>query len=156
MTFKYLGGRLMVGSLLVSAVLASAPALAVLGGAAGSVSADTAALRGQLRSTPFVEYDRHQIVTGPLIVNEYVTRAGQVFAVTWQGPVPPNLRQLLGDYFGRVQSAAAAVRRPGMHRSFSLVQSDLVVVNTGRLRAFSGIAYLPALLPQGVSISELQ
>lgn len=154
MTFKYLGG-LMAGSLLVSAVLATTPALAALGRSADSVGADTAVLRGQLRSTPFVEYDQHQIVTGDLIVNEYVTRAGQVFAVTWHGPVPPNLRQLLGDYFGRVQSAAAGPR-PGMHHFFRLVQSDLVVLNTGRLRAFRGIAYLPALVPQGVSISDLR
>ena len=156
MTFKHLGGLAAVGSLLLCALLASNPALAALGGGVDSVSADIHVLRGQLRSTPYVAYDQHQIVTGALVVNEYVTRAGQVFAVTWQGPVPPDLRQLLGTYFGRVQSTAAADHRPGMHHFFSLVQSDLVVINSGRLRAFHGIAYLPALIPQGVSISQLQ
>ncbi len=155
MISKYLGDRLTLGSLLVSAILVTTPALAALGGATDSVSADNAVLHGQLRSTPFVEYDQHQISTGALLVNEYVSRTGQVFAVTWQGPVPPNLQQLLGAYFGRVQSAAAAAHRPGMHHQFTLVQSDLVVINTGHLRAFRGIAYLPALVPQGVSVSQL-
>lgn len=156
MTLKHFSGPLAAGSLLLCAVLATNPALAALGGGTDSVSADIQVLRGQLRSTPYVAYDQHQIVTGPLVVNEYVSRAGQVFAVTWQGPVPPNLQQLLGTYFGRVQSATAAQHRPGMHHFFSLVQSDLVVINSGRLRAFRGIAYLPGLVPEGVSISQLQ
>jgi hypothetical protein len=157
MTFRYLGGRLAVAVLLANATL-STPALAALGSDADSVSADSNALHGQLRSAGFVQYDRHQITTGALVVNEYVTRSGQVFAISWQGPVPPNLQQLLGTYFARVQSAAAAVHRtnPGIHRQFSLVQSDLVVVNTGRLRAFRGYAYLPALVPAGLSLSDLQ
>lgn len=143
---------------LCSTVLASGPARAALGGSFDTVSGDTSALRGQLRSTGFVDYDRHQISSGELVVNEYATRSGQVFAVTWHGPAPPNLQQLLGGYFERFKSAAAAAHQanPGIHRVFTLTQPDLVIRSAGRLRAFGGIAYLPALVPAGVSVDQLQ
>ncbi len=156
MRFNALGCLRMVAALLASAVLVT-PALAGLGGSANSVTADIAVLHGQLLSTPFVQYDRHQITTSNAVVNEYVTRGGQVFAVTWQGRIPPNLQQLLGNYFSRIQAAAAAQGpRPGRHSHFSVVQSDLVFVNTGHMGAFRGIAYLPALVPEGVSVGNLQ
>lgn len=141
-----------------SCLLLSSPAHAALGGTVDSVSADTSALRGQLRSTPFVSYDLHQISGSLLVVNEYTTRDGQVFAITWHGSMPPDFRQLLGNYFGRVQTAAADAHRnnPTVHRFFSLEQSDLVVRVAAHLRSFGGIAYLPALLPQGVDVNQLQ
>ena len=134
------------------------PAHAALGGNADSVSADSTALKGQLHSTPLVQYDVQEITVGTLVIREYVTRAGQVFAVTWQGPVPPDLRQLLGSYFPEFQSAAAAAHRanPGIRRQLSVSQPDLVVQSGGRLRDFHGLAYLPSLVPAGVSLSDLQ
>lgn len=150
---------LVLAAALFSAVALRSPqAWAALGGSVDSVSADTSALRGELHSTGFVAYDLHQISSGQLVVNEYVTRAGQVFAITWHGPAPANLQQLLGSYFSRFQAAAAAAHKaqPGMHRTFTLTQSDLVIRSAGRLRAFGGIAYLPALVPSGVSVDELQ
>jgi len=134
------------------------PAMAALGGNADSVSADNNALRGQLHSTPLVDYTVQQISTGSLVVHEYVTRAGQVFAVTWQGPTPPDLRQLLGNYFASFHSAAVAshTANPGIHRHLNVAQSDLIVQAGGRLRDFHGLAYIPSLVPAGVSVSKLQ
>jgi len=155
-------GSLPVMSLLafvpLMSLLGSAPASAALGGSVDSVSADTSVLRGQLRTTGFVDYDMHQISSGALVVNEYATRSGQVFALTWHGPAPPNLQQLLGSYFGRFQAAAAAEQHanPGMHRFFTLAESDLVIHQAGRLRDFGGIAYLPGLVPAGVAVDQLQ
>jgi Protein of unknown function (DUF2844) len=148
---------LVAATLTLGSVLA-APAWAALGGNADSAMADAQALRGQLRSTPMVAYDVHQITTGAVVVTEYVARSGQVFAITWHGPTEPNLQQLLGTYFSRVESAAKAAHQanPGIHRQLAVTQSDLVVQVAGRLRSFHGIAYLPALVPQGVSISQLQ
>lgn len=138
--------------------LSSAPARASLGGDAQSVAADSHLMRGAVATTATVQYDVQQIVNGALLVNEYLTRSGQVFAVTWHGPTPPNLQQLLGTYFSRFQAAAAAAHRnnPGIHRHFTLSQPDLVVQNFGRLRDFRGIAYLPALVPEGVSVGTLK
>lgn len=148
----------LLATLFASGLLLGAPARAALGGSVDSVAADTSVLRGQLRTTGFVDYDMHEITSGSLVVTEYATRAGQVFAITWHGPLPPNLQQLLGSYFPRFQSAAVAAHQasPGIHRVFRLEQSDLVIRQTGHQRAFGGIAYLPALVPGDVSIDQLQ
>jgi hypothetical protein len=133
----------------------AAPAWAHLGGDVTSVQADTAALRAQIRSTATVQYDVHEISNDGLVVHEYTTRQGQVFAVTWQGPFKPDLRQLLGPYFATFQSAAAQ-QRAGTHRVFALARPDLIMVSTGHLLAFRGMAYIPSLVPQGVSVQQLQ
>ena len=150
--------RLAIPATLALGAALATPALGALGGGVDSVASDQQAMRGQLVATPYVQYDVHQIVSGSLTVNEYVNRAGQVFAITWQGATPPNLQQLLGSYFTRFQSAATAAHQinPGIHRQLLISQADLVVQAAGRLRDFRGIAYLPALLPAGVSLSELQ
>jgi hypothetical protein len=52
-------------------------------------------------------------------VREYLGNDGKVFAVSWQGPFRPNLRQLLGAYYDTYMKAARAARpRPGQHSSF--------------------------------------
>jgi len=157
MITKHLSVLLTGAALTLAAALAFAPpAHAALGGNADSVIADSTALEGQLHSTPLVQYDLQTITIGTLAIHEYVTRAGQVFAITWQGPVPPNLRQLLGGYFTQFQSAAAAAHRAGNRRQLTISQPDLVVETSGRLRDFRGLAYVPSLVPAGVSVSELQ
>ena len=135
--------------------LMSAPAWAHLGGDITSVQADTAVMRAQIRTTPTVQYDVHEISNNGLVVREYTTRQGQVFAVTWQGPFKPDLRQLLGGYFPAFQSATGQPRA-GSHAAFTLSQPDLVVVSTGHMRAFQGSAYIPALVPIGVSVQQLK
>jgi len=133
------------------------PALASLGGDVTSVSDDGVQFHGQVLRTAMLQYDRHDITAASgTVVHEYLSRAGKVFAVTWQGPTPPDLRQLFGSYFEPFRSAAAAQSRPGAHRRLSIVQSDFVVQATGRLRTFQGRAYIPSLIPSGVSIAELQ
>jgi hypothetical protein len=141
----------------LSALILTAPAWANLGSDETSVTADRDAFRGQLRSTPLQQYTVHEITdSSGTVVREYATPAGKVFAVTWQGPMPPDLRQLFGNYFERYKSAIAARPRPGSHRQLSITQSDLVVQASGHLRAFQGVAYLPPLVPPGVSIANLR
>jgi hypothetical protein len=82
-------------------------------------------------------------------VREYVTTSGTVFAVAWEGPWLPDLRQLLGSRFDRFQSLVRARTR----RTRGLVtvnDPDLVVQMSGHPRSFVGRAYLPALMPQGL------
>ena len=140
-------------------LLCQVPAYANLGGDAQTVNADREVMRGQLRSTLMQQYDLHEISTDVgTVVHEYVTREGKVFAVTWSGPLPPNLQQLFGSYFEQYQAAAAASAQihPGMHRQLSIAQPDLVVQSLGRMRAFHGKAYVPSLVPAGVSVVDLQ
>ncbi|MFT3905905.1 MAG: DUF2844 domain-containing protein [Steroidobacteraceae bacterium] len=134
------------------------PAHAHLGGTVATVDADRAVLGGDLRARTQTQYDVNEITSDAGTVREYVTHDGTVFAITWQGVRPPDLRQLFGDYFQRFHDAAAAAVqvRPGLQRDLQVRQSDFVVHSAGHLRAFHGSAYLPALLPSGLSVTELQ
>jgi hypothetical protein len=144
-------------ALLAGVMLAlSCPAWAALGAAESSVEVDREALRGQQHVSSAQQYDVHEIdLDSGSVVREYATPQGQVFAVSWSGALPPDLRQLFGVYFERYRSAAAAQSQPGMHRHLSISQPDLVVQSEGRLRDFHGMAYVPSLVPAGVSIAGL-
>jgi len=136
----------------------ASPALAVLGGDVSSVSADRVALQGQRSDQPMLQYDLHVITAATgTVVNEYTSRDNRVFAITWHGPTPPDLRALFGAYFDGFQSAAAAsvATRAGAHRQLSLVQADFVFRAAGHARAFRGRAYVPSLVPSGVAADDL-
>jgi hypothetical protein len=89
-------------------------------------------------------------------VQEFVTPAGLVFAVSWRGPVLPDLRALLGDYMGIFQRYTEAARQAGLRGGpVNLAQEGLVLRSSGRMGHFSGHAYAPTLVPHGVNIHEL-
>jgi hypothetical protein len=91
---------------LFGALVLPLPAAAHLGGDSDSVDADRQQLRADLRSIPMRQYNLHEIrAASGTLVHEYATRQGTVFAVTWQGPLPPDLHQLFGDYYQRYQVA---------------------------------------------------
>ena len=104
---------------------------------------------------PNALFSVHEIQTASgTKVREYVSPAGSVFAVAWEGPVIPDLRQALGSYFDRY-IAALADKQAG-HRQVEVRESDFVVQSRGHMRAFSGRAYLPLLMPQGVTVDDLR
>ena len=131
------------------------PAWAVLGEAAQSVQKDQARLRGTLRVSHAQAYTLHRIQAPyGTVVREYVSpSSGKVFAVTWNGPRIPDLRQLLGAYFG--QFASAAQSRRG-HGPLLVELPGLVVQSAGHPRSFIGRAYLPQEMPQGVRVETLR
>ncbi len=135
-----------------------AAAIAHLGGDVASVSADRNAFDGQLRTVSTLQYDEHDLtLPSGTVVHEYASRAGTVFAISWQGPLPPDLSQLLGTYFSRYTDAAsaAALARPGRQRQLSSSEPDFVVQSVAHNRSFRGKAYLPALVPEGVAVEQL-
>jgi Protein of unknown function (DUF2844) len=132
-------------------------ARASLGGDAASVSADADELHGVVLPSTLGQLEIHEIVAdNGMRVREFLNRAGIVFAVTWRGPVMPNLQQLLGTRFPIYAAALSVQQRPGLQRSVSVATPELVVEAEGHLRAYVGRSYLPALLPPGVSIGELR
>lgn len=133
------------------------PARAELGGTIASVENDAARLKGTLRLTAAQAYTQHEIRLPTLhVIREYASPDGQVFAVSWEGPTVPDLRQLLGErYFAEFQQAAAARQRYGRHPLF-IETPEFVFQQTGRLRDFHGRAYLPRLLPLSVDASAIQ
>jgi hypothetical protein len=134
------------------------PALAALGGDISSVQEDQAQMKGTLKTTQATSYTLHEIKgAAGTVVREYVSPDGEVFGVAWQGPAIPNLQQILGSYFQTFSEAAQAQRTA--HRSrgpLNIQQPGLVVESNGHARSFSGRAYDPGKLPQGVTANEIR
>ena len=86
-------------------------------------------------------------------LREFVAPSGMVFAISWQGPIRPDLRQALGQYFEPFVSAPRANFADRRH--LQIQQGDLVVRMSGHMRALSGRAYLVSAIPSGVSIGDL-
>ncbi|QBQ96331.1 DUF2844 domain-containing protein [Paraburkholderia pallida] len=89
-------------------------------------------------------------------VREYVSQAGTVFGVAWNGPQPPDLSALLGSYFPQYVAGVEANRARGVRGIGAIDNSGLVVHAGGHMGAFSGQAWLPQALPAGVSTSDIQ
>ena len=86
---------------------------------------------------------------------EYVGAAGVVFAVTWHGPFNPNLEQLFGNYWQQYLTASA-IYPSHNHRQQVINEPGLVVQRSGRMRAYSGRAWIPSMLPLNVSVADIQ
>jgi hypothetical protein len=141
------------GSILL-AVACSAPAWAGLGGDMASIEADRVSLKGVARVTSGATYSVHEIeVAGGLRVREYLSPRGKVFAVSWRGPGIPDLRQMLGSYYGQFAQAASTPHYN--HHHLSIQTPEVVVQSSGHARAFFGRAWAPAMLPQHFSVSQI-
>jgi hypothetical protein len=144
---------------LLCAVLFLAPlrAAAALGGDVDSVATDRAQLRASTaRIIHTATHDVHEFHTATgVVVREYVSPAGQVFGVAWQGPANPDLRQILGARYDQFLRAARA--RPEVRRGPFVVQEPgLVVQMSGTMRAHFGRAYIPELLPAPVQAEMIR
>jgi hypothetical protein len=129
------------------------PTLASLGGNVGTVDADRVQMKAaQLRIIRASAYTLHELQSpAGVTIREYYAPGGTVFGVAWEGPWPPDMRQLLGSYFEQFQRANEAARGTRKTRGVLVVNDGgLVVRISGHARAFSGFAYAPGLLPQGV------
>jgi uncharacterized protein DUF2844 len=132
-------------------------AWAVLGEPASSVETDRLALAGQLKMIPAQPFTIQEINSVDLAVREYVS-GDTVFAVAWRGKRPPNLVSLLGTYFHEYQEASAAAASIGpVRRGGTRIQASHVVVETGgHAGDVRGRAYIPSLLPSGVTPEMIQ
>jgi hypothetical protein len=142
-------------ALLGGALFACSPAWAALGSDIASIASDQAHLHATDKVTSHPLYDVHEMVVSTgTSVREYAAPDGRVFAVSWDGPAMPDLRQALGPHFEDFVAAARASQ--GSHHYLTAQHGDLVLVSTGRMRAFAGYAYLASALPPGVSTDELR
>jgi len=144
-----------LSAILLIALTGMPPALASLGGAESTVEADRAHIGATHRLLADPRFTLHELqVPSGATVREYVSpTTGTVFGVAWQGPTMPDLRQLLGSHFDQYVSAAAARRSRG---PVVIQLPGLVVQSSGRMRAFSGRAYVPEALPPGVRAEDIR
>ena len=133
-------------------------AFASLGSDITSIEADQAHMQASRKILTAAQYTAHEIQSANgMLVREYVSPAGRVFAVTWRGPWMPDMHQLLGEYFDQytqarqVQSQMHAGRGP-----VRIEQPGLVVELAGHPRSFVGRAYLPDQMPAGVQVEDLK
>jgi hypothetical protein len=139
---------------MAAAVCVSAPALAALGGDAASVETDRVSMKGALRVTPTVDYSVHEIqTTSGIVIREYVSGAGKVFAVSWRGPALPDLAQLLGSYSQPLRQGATHPHYN--HHRLNIETPNVVMQSGGHLRTLYGRAWVPAMLPQNFSLKDI-
>src|SRR5208283_1201368 len=149
------GARILLASLLLALPL---PAIGALGDNAASVLTDQARMKGTLRSVDNRTYVMHEI-TAPTgtVVREFVSPAGAIFGVAWEGQFPPDMQQLLGPYYQQAQQAASSAQQQRGRRAPVVIETPgLVMYQTGHVRSFHGQAYIPQLIPQGVKASDIR
>jgi hypothetical protein len=144
------------------AALTPLSAFAGLGGDLNSILTDQVHFQGNVQMTQMASYTVHEIrpaagIKGGTVIREYVSPAGKIFAVSWHGAWPPDMRQLLGSYFPQYHDAiqAEANAHPG-RRTVQIVQPEFVFQQGGHPRSFTGRAYLPQMLPAGMKAEEIQ
>jgi hypothetical protein len=130
---------------------------AVLGEPASSVETDRLAMAGQIKMIQAQHYTIQEITTPDFVVKEYVS-GNTVFAVAWRGRRPPDLTSILGTYLQEYQEASAAAASTGpRRRRGTRIQALHVVVETGgHAGDVRGRAYLPSLIPPGVTPELIQ
>jgi Protein of unknown function (DUF2844) len=143
--------------LAVANFVAASPALAALGGDISSIDADRVSMKGALTAFRTVKGCAvHEITTAAGVhLREYLTSDDKVFAVSWQGPFIPDLRQMLGAYYARYDQAVSAPH-VGSRRHLRIERPGLVVESNGRMRAFYGRAWDPALLPPNFTPADIR
>ena len=101
---------------------------------------------------------RQTTLNNGTVVREYIAPNGQVFGAAWQGPVQPDLGQVLGAaHLATFASGVAAIHAVrGSRAPVSIDQPDLVVHVGGHMRAYVGQAWLPQALPAGVSGDDIR
>ncbi|WP_025099987.1 DUF2844 domain-containing protein [Burkholderia sp. A1] len=91
------------------------------------------------------------------VIHEYLGSNGSVFGVAWQGPTQPDLASLFGSYFSQYSAGVQASHASrGLRAPIAIDSSALVVRSGGHMGAFVGSAWLPALLPAGMTGADIQ
>ena len=128
---------------------------AALGGAPASFGPRMLAAQSHIASTGMAVYtESEKKLDSGTIVREYLDANGTVFAVSWSGPFPPDLKEVLGSHFETMVAEGRGPRagRPGV----ALRRSDLVIVSGGHMGAFQGQAWLPQKLPAGFNTNNIK
>ena len=149
---------LLFGLALLVAIFTSAHRVqAALGESVDSVQSDREALSA-VQGTVTVRkgYTVQEIESDASTVREYISPSGIVFAIAWNGLVHPDLTKLLGSYAGEYEQALQQTPREWDRRRLVVKTNQVVVEKWGHMRNLQGKAYVPALVPSGVSVDEIK
>ncbi len=138
--------------LMLAFFAASRNARAVLGGPVDSVNKDAAAMKAQGSQVKAqCGYSVHEITSSSLTLREYVSPGGTVFGIAWDGQLSPNLSYLLGSYYSQYHKARRQMPPAHGKKSLRVQANDVVVERWGHMRSMHGRAWVPSLLPTGIS-----
>ena len=137
---------LTLGSLLLPSISS-----AELGGNTESIFSEQKAFNSKLSNTQLggVVVYTHSLPSG-IILQEYFSGNGTIFAVTWSGPSLPNLQVLLGVYF---KDYLAAIKES--RRTVYLNNENVIIQSSGMMGAFQGFAFLTKQAPAGFTPNNL-
>jgi hypothetical protein len=132
-------------------------AQATLGESVNSVESDRKAFSAvQHTALTLTGYTVQELKSDANVVREYISPSGVVFAIAWNGLSHPDLTTLLGTYVGEYQQALQQTTGQKGKRHLQVKTNRVVVEKWGHMRNMQGRAYIPALIPSGVSINELK
>jgi len=128
-----------------------------LGEAENSVTSDKKTLSTNRETTTAYDgYRVKQIDSDAVTVREYISPAGIVFAISWKGLIHPDLAPLLGAYAREYEATLhQSTHQPGL-RHLNVQTNQIIVEKWGQMRNLQGRAYVPALIPPGVNVDEIQ
>jgi hypothetical protein len=138
-------------------LLTAGPGRATLGESADSIASDQKALAA-VRPSPTIRngYTVQEISSDSVVVREYVSPTGIVFAIAWQGLIHPDLTLLLGSHAREYEEALRQTSHQPGRRHLHVKSNNIIVEKWGQMRNLQGRAYVPALLPPGLSIDAIQ
>lgn len=114
-------------------------------------------MNASLHSEQMPTYMMHELRTpAGIVIREFASSSGRIFAVSWKGPSPPDLLELLGSHFDDFRQAAEAQRAHRTRGPLSIEQNGLIVQIGGHMRSYTGHAYLPDQVPPGVRVDDLR
>jgi hypothetical protein len=129
------------------------PVTATLGGDEASVGTDRAQMRAAQRVVRNERYILYELRTSSgTVVREFVSSAGTVFGVAWQGPV--DVRQILGSYFDSYTALRAGRWGRADQAPLSIFTPDLWARSTSPTHRAR--VYVPTLVPRGVDAASIR
>ena len=148
------------GAVAVASGALAGPTLGALGGDASSVEADRLQMRAtrQAAQSAVLQGSVQEIrLADGSTIRQFINARGIVYAVAWSTRIKPDFAQLLGQHAGTFDAGvASAASAPGLKRSVTVDQGDVVVVSSGRPGAFVGRAWLKSELPDRVRTDALR
>ena len=117
-------------------------------------SADTGVVTARLDGKPLDQGDAIYAVSqsklpSGTIVRAYSDLQGKIFAISWNGPTQPDLDSMLGEHFDHSNGALPPA-------PLSIARPDMVIVSSGRPRAYNGKAWIPKALPAGFDANRME
>lgn len=130
---------------------------ATLGESVNSITANKKSLSA-VRSTQKTEskYTVWESQYDTITIREYASSSGIVFGIAWIGLTHPDLTPLLGSYASEHKKALSHVKRQPGSKHVKVKTDHIVVEKWGHMRKLQGRAYVPGLIPEGISVDEIK